>query len=499
MSFEHSEKMYVGSLIAYGDRATGYQLAEQFDLQPSSLATPALQSVLGAIRICSSKYQLIPTIGNLVDISVMEEISKPNEDEDTADHKARVQTFLESVAKAACSNEKMFKKVEASIAMLAREKEAREAANQAVKMMNSDVGSLTDKLDAINRAFQEINQYQASSAVYTLDAQVDAMRKFIIDSRKGIKEQRRLMTLPPALGGIAASIRSLDKGLLHVIKGATKGGKSSVLGQISEWVASCGWKVAYFALEDDVTRRVRHQVCRLVDGADYNALSMGDYEDYTEKAITIRQEWDSRGGAWFYVHCPGKNISWIINEINKLQNTYGLDAVFVDYLQKVDIREFKSGNDYAGYTSVVELFKQRIEDHERPLVGFMASQVTEGTDGTTHTRGTKDLEMRAQRVISIKNNVAEADEVYGGVTIAQKGQLSAFSTLKIEYNNDGPAIEERLMFWRPRYSFYSTHYLSQPNAESFIPVMRAPNDMEKKKAKALHEAYRKYGASGGGK
>lgn len=497
-NFERAEEMYVGSLIAYGEqRKTGYQLAEQHNLNATDLTTPALQTMLGIIRICESKYQLIPTVENLVDIAVSEGLS-PAEPEETAEqHKLRVRKFVERIAKAGYNNEKMFRKGETAIALLSRERQAKEAATKAVELINSDTGTLTDKLDAVHQAFQDIGQVEASSAIYTLEAQEKAMLEFVRETRQGIQERRMLMTLPPALGGIAASIPSLEKGLLHVIKGFTKGGKSSCMGQISEWIAACGWKVAYFAFEDDVTRRLRHQTVRLVDGADYKSISMGDPNDYIADAMKIRRGWQANGGEWFYVHCPGKSMSWVLNTINKIQNTYGLDAVFVDYLQKVNIREMKTDNEYAGYTAAIELFKQRIEDRDRPLVGFIASQITEGENGKTHTRGTKDLEMRAQRVIMIKNNVAKMDEVFGGVTLAKEGQLSVWSTFQIEYNNDGPSIEEKLMFWRPRYSFYAPAYLARAkNQQILIPAMREPTQAELEQAANQHKAYYGYGAQG---
>lgn len=484
------EDMFVGSLIATLDQPTGFSHFMKLDIQPEQISDKQNRLIFQAVRLCQNKYKESPTPENLVNVMAIEGMlgDVPFDINDAAVRRMSDIKNIESYTKFAARDSKAFNTIEMQLNVQYRERILEKFAKQdAPAIVNDPIGSLPEKANALQEALTIINSgWQPTSSVYYQPDQEREFREFVTAQRHSIADKQKVMTLPPEWGKLATTCaKYIKKGLLYVVKGPYKGGKSSAMGQWADWNAQ-NWKTAYFALEDDIARSGIRQVCRNIPGADSDVLYRGDPNNDFEKMIKLRQVWQKKGGNFIFVHCAGRSAAWIVQQINNIQSAFGLDMVFIDYLQKLSI---KGDNETRGQAEAVEILKQRAEEPGRQLAIVLGSQVTVELDGSTHTYGGRAAEAKAQCIIAIRPKKAKEDEIFGGRILAAKGEMSVYSDLAIELYNDGQPGAEEMIFQRPKFKFISRDWKDRQNVPVAAPILTSPSSIELERIAKIHGAW----------
>lgn len=491
------ENIFVGALLATEERPLGFSLHQKQKLNPKDVQDQFLSQVFQATLVASNQWNVPPSPANIADIMLGTGMIVPTSDESVPDVKAKLVENLIKLAVAGAANPKGFTVAEAMLTDEKRNRQLIEYHKTVGDILANPVGTAASKGDELRTQLEDITQhYSPDATVLTEEDQIKAIQDNVAERRSMLG--KRLMTLPPAMGNLLNRklLPYFRKGLLYMVMGGTGTGKSSFMEQCSDWL-SRGYKVAYFGLEDAYARKAYRQACRHIPGAVFDFLERGDQDDKLAELVALRRTWRGEGGSFTYVHCPGKSVNWITNEINKIdQAVGGLDVVFVDYLQKIKLRETSSGeNETTVWTEVCELLKQRAEDPERPLVMVCGSQVTVDQNGMPHAKNVKAAEDKAQVVLIIERAIATDDEAFGGVVLAKKGQRSVKTTLHLSKNNDGETGRARLLNWGPSFMFMDSTYLQwttqHPNEPETMPVMTAPTEAEKRIAAEIDTAYRR--------
>lgn len=474
-----TEDMFIGSLIATDDRPIGYAHFIKSDIAPAQITDKQNRAIFQAVRFCQNKYNQTPTAENIVTVMALEGLLEnlPTEINEAAERRAAdikgVQAYLGFAAK----NEKAFSTIETQLNLQHRQRALNKFARQDAPAIVADpVGSLPEKADALQQELNKINSgWQATSSVFYQPDQETELKRFVLEQRQAIDQKKKMMTLPPEWGKLNTTyVKYVKKSLMYVVKGPTKAGKSSAMGQWADWAAR-DWKVAYFALEDDYTRSAIRQTCRNIPGTDSDILYRGDPNNDFDKMMNLRKIWQRGGGNFIFVHCPGRSAAWIIQQINNIQQAFGLDIVFIDYLQKIAT---KGDQKFDALSESVEVLRQRAEEPGKQIAVVLGSQITADADGGTHTRGTRDLEQKAQCIISIRPKKAKEDEIYGGKLLAGKGDMSVFSDLVVELYNDGQAGGEELIFLRPQFKFVARDWRDKQNVQMAAPALTYPTQYD---------------------
>jgi replicative DNA helicase len=470
------ERIFVGSLIAANARPLGFLNEIEHQITSDFIQHETLKKIFETVILTVREYNLAPTPENIATLMIATGRQSLSDDLETAaKQKAAIVEGLVKYAEFGATTSAVFKQCESLLVQGYKELQIERFAKvEAGRIVDDPIGTpyeksqkLTDELNKITVA------WTPTHSGYDLNRQAAEIRSFIYKRRLQIENREKKITLPPELGRLTWLVPMLRKGLLYTILAPTAAGKSSLAGQIADYIAM-HYKVAYIALEDDIDRTLERQTCRHVNGAMIEMLEHGDPLDQMEDMIALREQWAKNGGMFYYEHCPGVTIDYIIAAINRLYEQYQLDLVVIDYLQKVNVQ----GGLYEGYLRATEMLKQRAEEKGKEIIVFTLSQQSIDKDGNALTRLVPELVHKSQVVLRIQPQLAKQDETANGLTLAAKGEQSTKYLVHVDKNSDGGTGSTELIFKRRRFSFYSSEYLSRNITSTPVPVWQPLSQRE---------------------
>ena len=245
------------------------------------------------------------------------------------------------------------------------------------------------------------------SAVMTLKESIPFTEKMIEDYErlaKIPKKDRKILDFP--WGTWNKLIDPLEPGIMITITAPDGQGKGIVAESITEHWAENKNKVAYVHYELNKNIMMQRRTARHAY-VPVKAMKAGNlYPEEKQRIYEAHKNIDTWDGNIYYVHTPGWTIDRTIDELRKIQTTSGLDAVVIDYLEKIapSMRQRKiyGTNTYQREADSVEQLKNFAESTGIPVL--MVTQMNkQGKKAEWNERTSTDMSGTAEK--SNKSNI----------------------------------------------------------------------------------------------
>ena len=292
-----------------------------------------------------------------------------------------------------------------------------------------------------------INGETQSSDVVTWNSSIDMSEIMVADDIAEAKAGIRRLDWPwPKLTAISPRIMP---GILVGLAAEPKVGKTAFCEQAAEWWAQQGFSVLFFHLELS-TKIVLYRRMARWSGIPVTDLLMGKENNATLGASDKLSRWP---GKIHYVAASGYTVDRIISTAHKFMNVYHVDAVVVDYFQKIhgdgenqtqrmdnDLEELKTFAERAGVPVLLPAQYNAIGKAERVKT-------------ESNVRGTSALADKCNLFITLdrkRNETVKGGDQGGRV---YESDRETVTTVRVVNNTLGPTgmfkleyIGSRLMF-----------------------------------------------------
>jgi replicative DNA helicase len=253
---------------------------------------------------------------------------------------------------------------------------------------------------------------------------------------------------------IANAIPIIPRGAMILVVAKPGIGKTVFFENLAEHWAQGGFRVAFFHAELSHAVMMDRRMARH-SGVPLYELMKGVNNEAVADAMQRISEWP---GGVDYIHCPGWTMDRIATTARQMAMSARLDAVVVDYLQKLRLNGGEHGQNLAqlrGQDS--ETLKTLGE--ELSIVTVLGSQRSRANDKTeTLTAG----DMRDSNEPLEKCNIAFAlgrkpldapmrDSMNGRI-IAEAGELSPTVSVRLDKHTMGSVREYKLLLIGPRFN-----------------------------------------------
>lgn len=435
--------MFGGSLVATETRPAGLLGMLRREILPDMIEDNFIRVILRAAMFAETeKYNTVPSSDALATIIVQENLfgNTPSDVSEIMTYKTGLVSAIDEYAKRGVDSSAMFNSLAAAINDHTNTKRLNAYAAQVQTMRGDTSLTATDLYEQMQEKLEQVRPDAIEARIYT----VGDLRRIMAELRNERRNLlgQKLMTLPSEWW-CQEYVPYLLPSLLYTITGLTGRGKSSVLQQLADHLAKCGFKVMYFHAEDDISRQIDRMARRLTYASPRELMAGDPRNKYRVVADILRDREANSHGSVTYCHCIGKNAHFI----GTVTRHYRPDVIIVDYLQKLNRAAELSaakGNDPAALANVVEQLKLVAENDQHQCVVIMGSQEAEHESGQEYrkgTSGTRQAEHKAQCIIEVERvrlNENDTPEQGGdGTVIAGPGDLSGFGYFNVVKNNDG--------------------------------------------------------------
>lgn len=484
-SIYQTESMFGGSLVATPSRPQGMLYALKLGLMPEDVVDSQVQIVFkAAMMSVEDKWSCAPTPQNLAVIILNEKLVPEVTDQSPEAVSARlaeIASQITAMSESGVDSVNSFNNLAATIRDHVATLKLYQYGDKAKKMAADQTATANDLYDQLSQELEASRPNAVEPRIYTTKDQKRIMAEMRVRQKALIG--KHLMTLPTQWW-LHDYIEYLLPGLMYIITGLTGRGKSSILQQIADFLAECGFKVIYFHAEDGIEIQMMRLAARL-EAASMKEMMAGDPKGkFKEVGNRLDERLKISGGEVVYVHCVNEPVSFI-RQVTMLLKP---DVIIVDYLQKINrtpLLGVSGQKDDLALAAVTEQLKQLAEHQDHQVVVIAGSQDVEHdqTGARKGTFGSRQIEQKGQAVIEIERPRLRDDEdpeMSEGIQIAGPGDLSGFAYVTIHKNNNGPTGSVTGVFNGLSYSFKSLSFLKwqreNPGRDYPVPTLQEPSE-----------------------
>lgn len=256
-------------------------------------------------------------------------------------------------------------------------------------------------------------------------------------------------------------VRPMRAGLVGIVTAPDGMGKSSVLEGVAEHWAGKGANVVFVHMENDFDYTMNRRLARWSQ-VPMSAIEDGDLTSDMKRSIREayqRMNLDSL----HYLDAAGWTMPELIAELSIRHSEGVCNAVVLDYMNKIrpsrDQARLFGSNTYSRQADDMEQLKSWAVRHKVPV--FTAAQMNkdgqkQGRQTRANMRGTGEYSEKAQLVIILTREILESDLVVGGVKLAEKGEYSPITNIRIDKQNRGKQVEWQMFYVGKHFSLHDT-------------------------------------------
>ena len=239
---------------------------------------------------------------------------------------------------------------------------------------------------------------------------------------------------------VARYVPRLRPGTLVTVAAQTGVGKTVFMEGLTEAWAQDGFRVAFFHLElaHEIMldrRMARHSGVAIED------LWRGTNNEFVADATARMDTWI---GNIIYIHCPSWSMQRIALKARELASRRRLDAIIVDYLQKIPYTDHVKGLNTAQMRGQdVEIIKSLGEDMGNVVV--LGSQLSRQNE----IRDTGEALEKCNVSIRLERPLLENGQL-GGV-LAHTGEMGPEVTVTVDKNSLGRTGKAKMILIGPRF------------------------------------------------
>jgi replicative DNA helicase len=239
---------------------------------------------------------------------------------------------------------------------------------------------------------------------------------------------------------LARYVPMLRNGSLVSVAAQSGVGKTVFMESLSEAWAQDGFRVAFFHLELSHEIMLDRRMARH-SGVSIEDLWRGVSNDAVAEATARMDTW---AGNIVYVHCPGWSMQRIALKSRELAGRRRLDAVIVDYLQKIPYADRGKGLNTAQMRGQdVETIKSLAED--MGVVAILGSQLSRQNE----IRDTGEALEKCNVSIRLERPLLD-DGAIGG-TVVHTGEMGPEVTITVDKNTLGRTGKAKMLLIGPRF------------------------------------------------
>jgi replicative DNA helicase len=252
------------------------------------------------------------------------------------------------------------------------------------------------------------------------------------------QSNRRPLTLPWA--DVARYVPRLRPGTLVTVAAQSGVGKTVFMEGLAEAWAQDGFRVAFFHLELSHEIMLDRRMARH-SGVSIEDLWRGVNNERIGEATARMDTWT---GNIVYIHCPSWSMQRIALKARELAGRRRLDAVIVDYLQKIPYSDRVKGLNTAQMRGQdVETIKSLAED--MGVVAILGSQLSRQNE----IRDTGEALEKCNVSIRLERPLLE-DGAIGG-TVVHTGEMGPEVTVTVDKNTLGRTGKAKMLLIGPRF------------------------------------------------
>lgn len=246
-------------------------------------------------------------------------------------------------------------------------------------------------------------------------------------------------------------VRPLRSGMVGVVAAPDGVGKSTILEMVAEHWAGQGSHVVFVHLENDFDYTMNRRLCRW-SHVPIAAIEDGNLTPAQRNAISDAYQRMNLDTLHYY-DASGLTMAELVAELSIRRSENVLDAVVIDYLNKVrpsrDQARLFGANPFERQADDMELLKSWAVGHGVPA--FTAVQMNkEGQDNRRQTRqnirGTGQLSEKSQLVVVLTRDILDADMTDGRNVIARAGEYSPLMHVRVDKQNRGRTGEFDMVY-----------------------------------------------------
>jgi replicative DNA helicase len=232
-----------------------------------------------------------------------------------------------------------------------------------------------------------------------------------------------------------------EVGMLVFLAAAESTGKTVFAEMIAEHWAKRGLRVGFFhhELHGRIMRRRRYARQTGISEAVLKTGVLTEAQEHLRKeADYVFSQWT---GGIDYIHAPG----WTMDRILRTSEVLGLNAIVIDYIQKVQptaAQQRSSKGDITrwGPMAVEDLknYCERTETYAVTLSQINAEGKKNGEPSMADIRWWKELSEKANMGIIAWREISEHGERVGGKLVTNPGSKSIYVHVKVDKNTMGP-------------------------------------------------------------
>lgn len=257
--------------------------------------------------------------------------------------------------------------------------------------------------------------------------------------REQMRKENKFTGIPTSFKPLNKKTGGLQKEQLIILAGRPAMGKTSVAINFLINAASYEYKCAFFSLEMTAARLTDKIICSIAE-IDFSAYKKGELMDSqredAERSLDVINKWNITFNDSMLI-----NIEQVHANCKAIKNRFGLDIVFIDYLQLMRTSE-KTGNREQEISTISRNAKKMAVDLQVPVV--LLSQLNRAVESRadkrpmlSDLRESGSIEQDADIVLflyrdSVYNDTAKYDT---GEVIVAKHREGEIGTFEFKHNS----------------------------------------------------------------